>query len=300
MTLNSVERQVLEEFRQNHAPTGGAEGDDAWVGFLLRCILDVGRQVRSASRERVAKRIKEDGSPTIPLEREIEVRIREALRAFAPDATFVGEESGGDLDPKGCALVVDPIDGTWAYLGHTETYSTVVTVFRDGRPHAGAVGSPRLGEIGYCVVGRRARLVTLDLVGEGDAAEDLPHGDDDPSTVLVNVHPARARSEEMQLLLEAWARGDVRMVRSPGGSPSWALLEAARGHFTYVNHWSARGARPWDLAAGTLLVRGAGGDVVDLTGRPIDPVGHVGPFVADVHAERRETVVSILQGARRS
>jgi 3'(2'), 5'-bisphosphate nucleotidase len=256
--------------------------------------------VRAATGERVVRQMKDDGSATIPLERDIEARIRESLQDFAPEAGFVGEESGGELDPDGWTVAVDPIDGTWAYLGHTETFSTVLTVFKEGRPYAGAVGSPRLGEIGYCVAGGRTRLVRLNLVDEGDVADDLPLGDDSPSTVLVNAHPARGRSEEMRSLLSAWAGNEVRMVRSPGGSPSWSLLDAARGHFTYVNHWNTREAQTWDLAAGTLLVRGAGGDVVDLDGRPIDPVGHTGPFVADVRPERRDAVVRILRGARPS
>jgi fructose-1,6-bisphosphatase/inositol monophosphatase family enzyme len=298
MALNPLEQRVLEDFRMGRAPGGGPDDDEAWVAFLLRCTLDVVRQVRAAAGERVVRQMKDDGSPTIPLERDIEARIREALQDFAPGAAFVGEESGGEMDPDGWTVVVDPIDGTWAYLGHTETFSTVLTVFREGRPYAGAVGSPRLGEIGYCVAGGRTRLVRLDLVGEGDVADDLPVGDDDPPTLLVNAHPARARSREMQSLLGAWSGNEIQTVRSPGGSPSWSLLDAARGHFTYVNHWSTRGARPWDLAAGTLLVRGAGGDVVDLDGRPIDPVGHTGPFVADVRGERRDAVVRILKRAR--
>jgi fructose-1,6-bisphosphatase/inositol monophosphatase family enzyme len=85
------------------------------------------------------------------------------------------------------------------------------------------------------------------------------------------------------------------MVRSPGGSPAWALLEAAKGSFVYVNLWSNRPAAAFDLAAACLLVRGSGGDVVDLDGKPINSVSHAGPFVAAVDADSRRIVTSFVR-----
>ena len=83
------------------------------------------------------------------------------------------------------------------------------------------------------------------------------------------------------------------MVRSPGGSPAWALVEAAKGHFIYVNRWDRRPAEPWDLVGGVEIVRGAGGEVVDLEGAPIDTLRHSGPFVAGLSESGRETVCRI-------
>jgi fructose-1,6-bisphosphatase/inositol monophosphatase family enzyme len=85
------------------------------------------------------------------------------------------------------------------------------------------------------------------------------------------------------------------MVRSPGGSPSWSLLEAARGRFTYVNLWSSRPAEAYDLVAGVMLVRGAGGDVIDLEGRSINALDHGGPFIAGVDGGARQKAAEITR-----
>ena len=87
------------------------------------------------------------------------------------------------------------------------------------------------------------------------------------------------------------------MVRSPGGSPACGLLEAAKGSFVYANLWSQKPASVYDLAAGVLLVREAGGDVVGLDGAPVDAIHHKGAFVAALVPEARERVVALLRAA---
>ena len=85
------------------------------------------------------------------------------------------------------------------------------------------------------------------------------------------------------------------MVKLPGGSPLWSMVEAAKGSFVYVNLWSRRAAQAYDLAAGIMLVRGAGGDVTDLAGTPIQTTDHRGPFVAGIDREARRKVAAIVR-----
>ena len=85
------------------------------------------------------------------------------------------------------------------------------------------------------------------------------------------------------------------MVRSPGGSPTWAMAEAAKGYFVYINNWSRRTVEPYDMAAGALLVRGAGGDVVNIDGAPVDVLNHQGLFVAGVDEDARNRVLEIAR-----
>jgi fructose-1,6-bisphosphatase/inositol monophosphatase family enzyme len=87
------------------------------------------------------------------------------------------------------------------------------------------------------------------------------------------------------------------MVRAPGGAPSLGLLEAAKGNFVYVNLWDRRETAAWDLSAGLLLVRAAGGDVVDLDGGPVRTVGHRGPFVAALRLQDRDRVAELVRSA---
>ena len=143
----------------------------------------------------------------------------------------VGEETGGVLSSSGIEIAIDPVDGTWAFLSGTETYTTTLAVFRDGAPVLGIISNPTTGEIGYATAAGDARLVQLSVFGEADGASSLPEYEDAAREVLVNFHPCRTGRSVVGALYAAWRERGVRMVRSPGGSPSWALVEAARGAF---------------------------------------------------------------------
>jgi fructose-1,6-bisphosphatase/inositol monophosphatase family enzyme len=291
MSLNRLEQRVVSAFRNGHSlETDDLSLDQAWVAFGLHRVLGICRSLRTIGKGEGAT-LKDNGSPVTELELTIEAGVRESLKEFDPHAVMVGEESGGAMSPDHVTVAVDPIDGTWAYLNHTETSATVFNVFHAGRPYLGILANPVTGEIGA------TRLIRLDVFGEEDEAISLPLPDAPVGTTLVNLHPAREGRRVASALLAAWGRQDIRSIRSPGGSPAWALLEAARGHFIYVNQWSKKPADPWDLAAGLLLVLGAGGDVVGLDGDTIDPLAHSGPFVAGLGAERLRLVTDIVRAS---
>jgi myo-inositol-1(or 4)-monophosphatase len=299
MTLNQLEMASLEAFRSGQeAPSRRDSTTDAWIGLGIVQLLAAARRLRSA-RLALGEHIelKEDGSPTIVLEQKVESRLAEALAEFAPNAAIVGEETGGVFPTEGIAVAIDPVDGTWAFVTGTETFTITLNVFRDAEPLAGLILNPTTGELGYAARQGGTRLLQLSLFGEPDAAVSLPIGPGDEDRILVNVHPSRLGAGLVGALYNAWHGNEVQMVRSPGGSPSWALLEAAKGSFVYVNLWAQRPAEPYDLAAGVLLVRGAGGEVTDLDGRPIDATRHAGPFVAGVDATSRAKVAEIARRA---
>jgi fructose-1,6-bisphosphatase/inositol monophosphatase family enzyme len=72
------------------------------------------------------------------------------------------------------------------------------------------------------------------------------------------------------------------------------MVEAAKGRFVYVNLWPGRDTEPYDLAGSVLLVRAAGGEVIGVSGQPIDPLTLSGPFVAAVDPEVADTVRRIV------
>lgn len=298
MSLTSLEITVLESYRAGAAiaPRSGDDISD-WIRFGLHALLQAGASVRAARLGASEVELKSDGSPVTRLELEIEERLAVSLAAFAPDAALVGEETGGELLSRGWSVAVDPVDGTWAFVSGTETFTTTLAIFRDGVPVLGLVSNPSTGELGYAAAGGATRLIQLSVFGEDDSARPLPVSGVDSGPILVNVHPGRRSGSLVAHLYEAWTEDQVRMVRSPGGSPAWALMEAARGSFVYVNLWSKRAASAYDLASGCLLVHGAGGVVSDLDGAPIDLVSHAGPFVAAVDDDRRKLVTDLVRAA---
>jgi len=300
MTLTALEKSVLSSFRDRRfppQPTGDDRAD--WVTFGLAVALEAARLLRKngPSVDIGEVDLKGDGSPVTELDRQVEEMACKALAAFRPETAVVGEEGGGELPIDGPAVAIDPVDGTWAYISGTGTAATTLAVFTDEVPFLGVIANPTTGEIAYAERGGEGRLIQVAVFGEPDAAHRLPLGGADPEKILVNVQPSRVARSTVDALYREWNERRINSVRSPGGSPAWALLEAAKGRFSYVNLWSKRPSEAYDLAAGVLLVRAAGGEVVGLDGEPIDPVRHAGPFVAGIHADARSTLLEIIRDA---
>lgn len=297
MGLTPLEEACVAAARAGHDPDGLGGAD--WTSFALVAALRAAAALRASWSGVIgsAATRKLDGTPATPIEREVEERIRAAVAAYAPDATVVGEEAGGELPDRGWAVAVDPVDGTWAFLNGTEQFSTTLAVFRDGEGVVGVVAAPAIGEVAYAPAGSAARLIRLGLLDEPDQADDLPLAIDPEQVLLVNLHPTRVAPGLVRDLQRAWAGGEIRALRSPGGSPAWGMVEAAKGRYTYANLWMRRPADPFDLTAGALVVRAAGGEVLDLDGMPIDAPRHSGPFVAGIHPRLRERVLGSVRDA---
>ncbi|MEM7583560.1 MAG: inositol monophosphatase family protein [Acidobacteriota bacterium] len=300
MNLTSLERQCLDALGRSEGwEPSDRSSRESWTGLLLTVALEAAAVARSL-RQAVLKEqieLKSDGTPVTRAEQQIETQIRRRVAAFDPRAAVLGEETGGELPASGIAVAIDPVDGTWALINRTETFAVTLAVYRDAKPWLGLVLSPTSGEVTYAARGERTRLLQLSTFGEPAIGCDLPLERAIEGGVLVNLHPASGNQDLVAALHRAWHDGELHMVRSPGGSPASALAEAAKGTFVYVNRWSRQPALPYDLAAGELLVRGAGGRVTDPDGHDVDLASHAGPFIAAVDDAARDRVAALVRRA---
>lgn len=302
MLLSPLERDVVACWRGTsngmriHDPPTGI---DEWLRLALRLSLLSCRLVRSSRLGDLDGPVilKSDTSPLTSIELQIERLLVRELSKIPLPITFIGEESVSTADGSNITLAVDPIDGTWSLLNRTETAATSLALLRDGQAFVSVVANPATAEVAYVAEGGTPRLLQLSAFGEPDRAVDLPIPPAGPEGLLVSLHPQRAAGPVAKAFSRAWQDGELDMVRSAGGAPSLGLLEAAKGNFVYVNLWDRREAAAWDLAAGLMLVRAAGGEAVDLDGTPVRVVGHRGPFVAALHDEDRERVLLLTQRA---
>lgn len=187
-------------------------------------------------------------------DREVEALIRTRLDAARPDDGFLGEESGAGDGTSGITWVVDPIDGTVNYAYGMPAYNVSIAAVR-GEPTpglwealAGAVNAPALGEIFTTAKGHGAwagetRLaVTTDSTAGALLATGFGY---DPSTHDGDLATVRR--------VMSMAR-DLRR----SGSAALDLAYVAAGR---LDGYFERGLKPWDHAAGALLVEEAGGRV---------------------------------------
>ena len=299
-SLLDIEIQALSQEAADNTVDSKRERDESeWLIFGLRFIFDTLRDLRRIRFTDFADEvsIKKDGSPVSTIEERVESLLRQRVKEFDPTATVVGEEFGGEISRTGISLAIDPIDGTWSFVNRAETFATTMALFRRGEAELAFIANPATGEIAYA--GRRfnARLLQLGLAQEPTRGYDLPLPPSSESGLLVNLHPGRHMGSANAALVDNWKAGNIQFVKSSGGSPVWSMLDAAKGVCTYVNLWPGRPADPFDLAAGLLLVRAAGGEVIDLSGDPVPTNGHSGPFVAGMDSGNLRRVADLIRGS---
>ncbi len=180
--------------------------------------------------------------------------VREALAAECPDIAFFGEESGGERASLG--WLVDPLDGTANFLHGLPAVGVSIGLVRDGRPIVGVVHAPLLGDT-YCAsLGGGAWRNGEPL----SVSTRAPH-----EAIPATGFPFRHKEWiDGYLAVYREAYGIVEDLRRVGAA-SLDLAWSAAGVF---DGFFELGLGPWDVAAGALLVREAGGVVTDWVGDP--------------------------------
>lgn len=238
---------------------------------------EAGRLARTRRQEGVRLAATKSSLADIVTEadREVEALIRARLRAARADDGFLGEESGAEVGSSGITWVVDPIDGTVNYAYGIPAYNVSIAAVR-GEPDpatwealAGAVNAPALGETFTAARGHGAWVngSRLAVTAETPAGALLATG--------FGYDPATHEGDIATVARVMPMARDIRRM----GAAALDLAFVAAGR---LDGYFERGLRPWDFAAGALLVEEAGGVVsrIDVDSlRPMLIAG--GP---DVHA----------------
>ena len=134
-------------------------GRKALVG-LIDTVLASGEEAMKLYRAGVANRTKRkpDRSPVTEADEAVERRLSKHLRARYPEAGFLGEETGASgPENSGMRWVVDPIDGTRAFIRGIPTWSILVGLEAEGEPVVGIAYMPAADDLYVAVKGDGAR-----------------------------------------------------------------------------------------------------------------------------------------------
>ena len=185
-----------------------------------------------------------------------EERIRHVLAQRFPDATVIGEElSPDETRMDGIVFAVDPLDGTTNFLHGYQQYAVSIACLVDGTLEAGVV---------YDVPRNTAYSARRGAGAYRDGVRLSVSRIDKPSRALIGTgFPFRDPSQ-----LEPYLDGFKRVAREAAGlrragAAALDLVDVACGRFDAFWELSLS---PWDIAAGMLLIREAGGVVTDLKG----------------------------------
>ena len=184
-----------------------------------------------------------------------EAEIIKELRRAYPDHAILGEESGA-IGKGPLQWVIDPLDGTHNYLRGIPHFSVSIALLEKGVPMHGVVFDPLRDELftaskgdGAFLNDRRMRVSKRENLG---------------GALIATGFPYRQRAHlTPQLDMTRAILGQAEDIRR-SGSAALDLAYTAAGRY---DGYFEIGLKPWDMAAGVLLVHEAGGRYCDFAGR---------------------------------
>ena len=186
-----------------------------------------------------------------------EAAIRKIIGSALPGHAILGEEGGGTLAREGWLWVVDPLDGTTNFVHRLPYFSISIACQKDGQTVAGGVFAPMTGELFLAERGGGAFL--------NDERIAVSPVDGLERALFVTGYPYDRSGwvEPLQRLLGN-ALANVQCLRRMG-SAALDLCHVANGVFDVYVEFELK---PWDIAAGVLILEEAGGKVTRGDGAP--------------------------------
>lgn len=201
--------------------------------------------------------------PVTQADRDAEVALRRLIEARYPHHGIIGEEYGEDRPDAEFVWVLDPVDGTRAFISGLPLWTTLIGLTQAGRPVIGGISQPYLGEL---------------FLGGPSGARLLARGGETPLKVrpLDSLNQAIIATTDPMLFngaeLGAWTqvRAAARLARL--GCDAYAYAMTAAGRIDLV---AENGLKPWDWTALAPVVEAAGGEVTNWRGEAPDGNGQI-------------------------
>lgn len=189
------------------------------------------------------------------IDKEAEATIIHKIQQSYPDHNFVGEESGRTGGDSDYTWVIDPLDGTSNFIAGIPHFAVSIALLFKGKVEQAVVFDPIRGELFACSKGSGAQLNGYRI--RCTKARDLSNA------IVATALPFRDKTDFDDALVKFSKvikdSGDVRR----SGSAALDLAYVAAGRY---DGYFEKGLKAWDMAAGELLVKEAGGLVTDYSG----------------------------------
>jgi myo-inositol-1(or 4)-monophosphatase len=222
--------------------------------------VDIGAQILRRGRSHIGALIPNgDRDFATDVDLQIESAIKATLAEATPAVPFLGEEEGGLADFGQACWVLDPVDGTINFARDNPLCTIPLSLVVSGEPVLGIVDAPFLGER-FIAQGEGAYLN-----GNSIATFEVP-GLHEAIIGVADFKVGVGSEEENRIHMAALARLAHESLRVRMLGP--AALDLAWLPCGRLNATLMLSNLPWDVTAGLLLVREAGGSVYDYDGSP--------------------------------
>ncbi|PTM39990.1 inositol monophosphatase family protein [Bosea sp. 124] len=254
------------------------EDQAEWLDFALQMAAESGAILREAEAVRPDLEVKPDKSFVTALDARIERRLRGMIADRFPAHGVIGEEEvPSDIDAD-LVWVLDPIDGTAAFIAGMPVYGTLIALMREGEPILGIIDHPITGERWLGIKGRQTLYNgepcrTRSCGGLGEAimsASNPDFFDDEEQPALGAMRDATA--------WRIWGGACMSYGRIASGRIDVALDTRLK---------------LWDFAPFRPIIEGAGGVITDWQGAPITQATGQRILVAGDPARHREALALV-------
>lgn len=196
---------------------------------------------------------KPDESPVTIADREAEARMREIIAETCPDHGVVGEEHGADRPDAEHVWVIDPVDGTKAFLSGVPVFGTLIALLQAGQSILGIIDQPVTGERWIGAAGRGTEF-------NGKPIRTAPRGAIGDA-VLWSTSPHMFDKVEAERTGYARLREAVKFVHYGGECYQYAMLAAGQIDLVVEADMDV-----YDYLAHVAIIEGAGGIITDWDG----------------------------------
>lgn len=233
-------------------------------------------------REPITADRKHDATPVTAADRDAEQAMRRILAAEVPQDGVHGEEFGAGEGRSGRQWILDPIDGTTAFLAGRATFGTLIALLDGGFPVLGLIDQPILRERWLGVAGLPTTL-------NGRPVASRPCRELADATIAT-TGPQYFTQEEGDLFMALAQKTDHKRMVMGGDCYNYALLASG-----FIDLVCESGLKIYDFAALVPVVEGAGGMMCDWNGEPLH-AGSDGHVLALGDPARLDDVIEAMGG----
>jgi histidinol phosphatase-like enzyme (inositol monophosphatase family) len=207
--------------------------------------------------------------PVTAADKGAEAAIRKLIAERYPDHGVIGEEYGEDRPDAEFVWVLDPVDGTRAFIAGLPLWTTLIGLRHEGRPALGSIGQPYVGEL---------------YIGHAGGSRLISRGQSTPlrvrpcpkltDAIITTTDPAILTGPE----LGAWTqvRAAARLARLGLDAYGYAMVALGK-----IDLALDTGLKVWDVEAVIPVIEGAGGIVTHWDGSPARSDGGKFAFAGD-------------------
>ncbi|WP_419898328.1 histidinol-phosphatase [Roseomonas sp. USHLN139] len=230
---------------------------EAFIAAAEAAAEAAGAVIRPLFRSALLVEAKGDASPVTEADKAAERTIRALLAERFPDHGVIGEEYGAERSDADYVWVIDPIDGTRAFVTGRPLFGSLIGLMHKGRPILGMIDQPATNERWLGVEGQKLRFRSpmggTPRIRACAALSDAELSCTSPDMFTADQAPRHAR-----------LRKAVRRVTWGGDCYAYGLIALG-----LVDVIAEGDLKPWDWVALQPVLEAAGGSLTDWQGRPL-------------------------------